>query len=69
VIKSKRIRWNVARIAEMYAIFWLEKLKGRVCLEELSVKESITIKWILGKYGGRLWTECIWFSKGTSGRP
>jgi hypothetical protein len=27
------------------------------------------LEWILGKYGGRVWTGCIWFRIGTSNRP
>jgi len=25
-------------------------------------------QWMLGKYGGKVWTECIWLRTGTSGR-
>jgi hypothetical protein len=27
------------------------------------------LKWILGKYSGKVWTACIWLSIGTRGGP
>jgi hypothetical protein len=36
-------------------IFWFESLKGRGHSEELGVDGRIILKWILRKYGGRVW--------------
>jgi hypothetical protein len=51
----------------MNTIFWLENLKGRDHLKDLGAYEKIMLEWILGKYGGKVWTECIWLRIGTSG--
>jgi hypothetical protein len=40
--------------------FGSKDLKGRVHSEELDVDERINLEFILGKYGGRMWTGCIW---------
>jgi hypothetical protein len=50
---------------EMLARFWLESLKGRGQLEDLSVDETIILKWNFGKCGRRMWTEFIWLRTGT----
>jgi hypothetical protein len=34
---------------EMYTIFWLEDLKGRVQSEDIGVDGRIILEWILGK--------------------
>jgi len=34
----------------------------------ITYKLKIIIKWILGKQSGKMWTGCIWFRVGTSGR-
>jgi hypothetical protein len=48
---------------------------GRVCIhsfgqkmmvrvyhsEDLGIDEMIIVEWILGKYGEKIWTGCIWF--------
>jgi len=47
--------------------FWMENLKGRDHSENLDVGGRIILEWILGKYGGRVWTGCIWFRIGISG--
>jgi hypothetical protein len=47
--------------------FWSENLKGRDVSEDLGVDGKIILEWILGKWNGNLWTECIWFRIGTSG--
>jgi hypothetical protein len=53
----------------MFTIFWLENVKGQVCLEDLCIDEKIILEWILGKYCGRVWTGCIWHRIGTTGGP
>jgi hypothetical protein len=42
-------------------------MKVRDHLEDLGVDEKIKSELILGKYGGKMWTECRWFRIGTSG--
>jgi hypothetical protein len=34
----------------MYAVFWLENLKGRGHWEDLSVDGKIILEWMLGKW-------------------
>jgi len=46
--------------------FWLENLKARDHLEDLSIDGKV-LEWILGKYGGKVWTEYIWLRIGTGG--
>jgi hypothetical protein len=70
-IKSRRMRW-VRYAARMEAIkmhteFWSENLKGRDQSEDLDVDGRITLQWILGKMGGKLWTGYSWLRTGTSG--
>jgi hypothetical protein len=43
----------------MHTLFWLEDLKGRGNLEDIDVGRKILLEWILGKYGGKLWTGCM----------
>jgi len=54
------MRWggHVARVEEMriYIDFWSENLKGKDHSEDLVVDGRIILEWILGKYGGKLWT-------------
>jgi hypothetical protein len=45
----------------MHTKLWLENLK-----EDLGVDERIPER-LLGKYGGKVWTGCIWLRIGTSG--
>jgi hypothetical protein len=40
-------------------IFWVENVKGRDHLEDLSMDGKIILEWILGKWAGRVWTGCI----------
>jgi hypothetical protein len=46
-----------------------KNLKGRGHSEDIGVDGEDSIEWILGKWGGKLWTGCIWLRIGTSGRP
>jgi hypothetical protein len=52
----------------MHTIFYLENLKGRDHLEDLGVDGKI-LEWILGKWGGKMWTGCIWLRTGNNGGP
>jgi hypothetical protein len=46
-------------MGEMYTEFWLENLKGRDYFGNLGINARIILKWILNKYGGRVWTGLI----------
>jgi len=60
--------WHGWEILEMHTLFWLEYLKERDNLEDLSVDRKM-LEWLLRKYGERMWTECIWLRIGTSVGP
>jgi hypothetical protein len=40
--------------------FWSENLKGIDHSKDLSVNGRIILEWILRRYGGKVWTGCIW---------
>jgi hypothetical protein len=40
--------------------------KGRDCLEDLGIDGKVMLEWILGKWGGKVWTGFIWLGIGTS---
>jgi hypothetical protein len=44
----------------MHIIVCVENLKGRDHSEDLGVDGRIILEWILGKYGGEMWTGSIW---------
>jgi hypothetical protein len=44
-----------------------ENLKGEGHWEDTETDVTITLEWILGKLGGRVWIGCIWLRIGTSG--
>jgi hypothetical protein len=44
-------------------------LKGRDHPEDIGVYGRIILEWILGKWGGKMWTRCIWTRRETGGRP
>jgi hypothetical protein len=39
---------------------YFENLKGRDHAEDPGVEWKIILDWLLGKYGGKVWTGCIW---------
>jgi hypothetical protein len=39
--------------------FWSQNIYGRDHLEDLDIDGKIILEWILGKWGGKLWTGCI----------
>jgi hypothetical protein len=41
--------------------------KGRGYLEDPGVDGKIILEWMLGKWGGRMWTGCMWLSIETIG--
>jgi hypothetical protein len=41
--------------------------EGRDYSEDLVIDGKIILKWILGKYVGRVWAGCIWLKIGTNG--
>jgi hypothetical protein len=51
----------------MRANFWSENLKRRDYSEDLGVDGMIILEWILGKWGGKLWTGFIWLRIGIGG--
>jgi hypothetical protein len=46
--------------------FGRKDVKGRKHLEFIGIDGKIILKWILSKYGGRVWTGFIWLKIGTS---
>jgi hypothetical protein len=42
-------------------------MKERALTEDLSLDGKVILYWILGKYGGKVWTGCIWIRTMTSG--
>jgi hypothetical protein len=50
----------------MDTTFWLGSLDGGDYLEDLDIDDSVVLEWILRKYGGNVWTRCIWLRKRTS---
>jgi hypothetical protein len=47
---------------------WSKNLKGRDHSEEQGVDGNIILERILGKWGGKLCTGCIWLKTETNGR-
>jgi hypothetical protein len=73
MITARRMRWeeHVARMGEMrnaYKILVRKPEAKRALGEDLDLDGSIILKWILGKYGWRVWTGFIWLRIGTGGR-
>jgi hypothetical protein len=45
----------------------LENLKEGDQSEDFGIDERIIFEWVLWKYGGTVWTGCIWLRIRTSG--
>jgi hypothetical protein len=63
VINSRRMRWveHVALMEEMRNAYIILAgfLKGKYHSEDVDVDDRIILEWILGKQGGKVWTEFI----------
>jgi hypothetical protein len=70
VIKSRKMDGRACsthgRDKNAYRIF-IGNLKGREFSEDLGVDGRVILEWMLGKYGGKMWTGCMWLRAGTSG--
>jgi hypothetical protein len=44
----------------MHTKFWTENLKERDHLKDEDVNGKIILEWIVGKYGGKVWTVYNW---------
>jgi hypothetical protein len=44
---------------KMRTKFLSENLKGTYHADDLGVDGKVILEWILGKYGGKMWTGCI----------
>jgi hypothetical protein len=69
VIILRRMRWvehepHMGEVRNAYVS--LENLKGRDHSEYLGIDGKIILEWILGKYGGKVWTRYILLSIGIS---
>jgi len=67
-LRGMRRSGHVARLGrrKMHTIFWLGKLKGRDHLGDVGIDGKVILIFILGKWGGKLWTEFILLRIGTS---
>jgi hypothetical protein len=45
---------------------FIGKLEGKRPLEDLDIGGRIILECIFGKYGGKMWTRCVWLRIGTS---
>jgi hypothetical protein len=43
------------------------RFRGMDHSEDIRIDGMIILEWILGKWGERAWTGCIWLKTGTSG--
>jgi len=43
----------------MHIKLWEENLKGREHSEDLGVRRKIMLEWLLGEWGGKVWTGCM----------
>jgi hypothetical protein len=69
----KMIKWGMGGACSIcywwyiHTNFLSENFKGRDHAEDLSVDKRIVLKWILGKYDGKVWTASVWLRMETSG--
>jgi hypothetical protein len=42
-------------------------MKGGDHMEDIGVDERIILQWMLERWGGEVWTGCIWLTVGTNG--
>jgi hypothetical protein len=70
-MKSRRMRWarHVARMGQMRNVYstLVGKTEGKCPLGRHSCRWRMTLGWMLGKKGGRMWIGRIWLRIGTSG--
>jgi len=52
---------------EAYTGFWWGNMRERVHLEDPCVSGRMILRWILRKWGVRVWTESSWLRIGTGG--
>jgi hypothetical protein len=65
------MRWAgyVALMVEMRkAKFLSENMKELGHAEDLDIDGKVILEWMLGKESGKMWTEFMWLSVGTSDR-
>jgi hypothetical protein len=74
MMRSRKVTW-AGHVVYMESTvteyeFFGEKLKGRYCLEVISVYRNMILKCILKKWkkSGKLWTGFIWLRLGACGR-
>jgi hypothetical protein len=65
-IKSRMMSWtwHIARMGELRNAY---KILFENHGEDLGVNGKIILEWIFGKWGGKLWTGCLWLRIWTSG--
>jgi len=52
----------------MHTKFWSENKKERDHSEDLGGDGKITSEWILVQQREKVWAECVWFRRGTTGK-
>jgi hypothetical protein len=62
VIRLRKLRWaghGAQHDRDEITKFWSKNLKGREHSEDLDVDGRTRLKWMLVKYGGKVWNGCI----------
>jgi hypothetical protein len=71
MIKPRKIRWaeHVARMREIRNSYKISvgRPEGKRPSADLGVDRRITLKWMSGKWGWRVWILFIWLRIGTGG--
>jgi hypothetical protein len=67
---SRKMRGHVTRMGEMINAYKIlaRNLKGRDHPEDVGAYGRKILEWILGKWGGKVWTGFMWIRKGASSR-